>query len=301
MKRAVLKLSVLLSVTILVSGCGLVSDLLFGPRASKHKSGTGEAPAAQVDFQFENSIQGYYKEAIQKDLGILSDAGLSGMDGSDILDISSFDNNSLRDWLSARVKYIIPQSFPRSYSTEKSGVSYPSDLFGALFDPAGSATMSNFGVGVYNSGKKARAVYSIWFNAAKVIVTSPRMGIVKIEDSLLTGRIVPGSSYLDDVNSYFRISTYFHEGRHSDGHGADTGLLHEVCPSGDYAGKSACDRYTNGPYSVARVLLSHFRDICKDCNKKEKSAIDLFIADNAARVTDNARQADPAPESVIYP
>ena len=311
MKKTLINMTCLTVVTIFAPGCGALFDFLLGEGGTptKHKSGTGEAKVEAVKFDFDSSVDSKYKQVIEKDLDILADAGLSDPAGSDVLAIPDFRNQRLHDWLSDRVKIVVGEYFSEYFTTEKSGFTYPADNvspfdgLSPIIEPQVSGvTMKNLGAGAYAQGKEKSRVYSIDVLGKKLIITTPRVAVVKIGGSLLTGRIVSGTDYLDDVNSYFRICTYFHEAKHSDGHGSDTGFLHKKCPPGhSMSGEYACDKYTNGPYSVARVMLSKFRTICDNCNSKEKKAIDLYIADNASRVLDEPVYADPSPESISYP
>lgn len=303
---------IVITMTVFVTGCGLLFNNKksrtpsppevpempeISNNASSHRSGSGEAPGPIVNLSFDSTVYNNYQEIIRKDLEILSNAGLTDSSDTDTLGINSFDNANLSHWLSDRVKVIVGPYYTESKYIEKTSVQYP-EISLEYTTMTSATTMRNVGAGIYATGRQYGRLYSVYINGIKSVVNSPRVGIIKIEDGFLSARRVSESSDMDDVNSYLRISVLFHEGRHSDGNGADVGLLHASCDSGDYFGQYACDRYTNGPYSVARVILEKFRKICKHCNSKEKKALDLNIADNASRVLDRALRADPSPESV---
>jgi hypothetical protein len=147
--------------------------------------------------------------------------------------------------------------------------------------------MSNLGAGLYLMAKQRQILLAMRRSDGKIIpVTSPRVGLVQIGEGLFFKKFqvnpeVPGAP----ANSVSRLSTIFHEARHSDGHGESLSFGHAYCPSGHaYEGYPACDRNLNGPYTIGAQMLKTLTQGCGDCSIKEKTILKAIEADSRSRV-----------------
>lgn len=222
-------------------------------------------------------------------------------------DVKSKD---LAQWLGLRVKYLIGESYQMSerdsyvadsgYSFQYPGILpdipkpllVPEDRTPSR-DPAPADTeekqvmtiMSNTGAALYLNGKSNGMLLGINMpGLGKVPVTSPRVGILQIGRGLFKiGRTKNNTFELD--SSLMRISTLFHEARHSDGNRKNTGFMHAICPLGhDYAGYAACDFSLNGSYSVGFQVGKAVAENCTTCTVGQREALRLDYLDSYSRV-----------------
>ncbi len=136
-------------------------------------------------------------------------------------------------------------------------------------------------------------------NDSMIEVRGPRVGIIQIGEALFSSSYDSGSKGQDAaVNSLRRISTYFHEARHSDGNGTHAGFPHAKCTEGTYANEYACEQYLNGPYMLQSTLLDSFYNSCSssDCDSTDKETLRLLTADKKSRLVSGAAYKDPTPE-----
>lgn len=297
------KILIFVLATVTLSSCGVIRRLLH----TGHRSQSGEPPAARVSLVYDETVSSWEMDLIEKDLGILADAGLMDTSAnSNLLGIPSFHNEDLRAWLQDRIHYVVGEHFSSTLIVDRSNVKYIPQVAEfadnrVLTDdgPFSMVTvMSNFGAAVYTQGKDNEKVYAMTVNGEKIVIKTPRVGIIQIGEGLFTSNKVYGSSTKNDVNTYLRLKTYFHEARHSDGNGKDTGFMHAKCPSGDFVGQYACDEVLNGSYLVGVIVLEKLRDGCNFCSSKEKSHLDITIADHHSRVLPAATMKDGRPESI---
>ena len=158
--------------------------------------------------------------------------------------------------------------------------------------------MSNLGAGIYFFGKSSGAILGLAIPGLNTItVNSPRAGIFQIGE----GHFLPllrrsgGTENNTYANSLMRLTTFFHEARHSDGNGPSLGFMHAVCPEGhDYAGYNACDANTNGPYTVGAVFLKSVIANCAACSEAEKEALRNAYTDSFSRMILSAEQINEA-------
>jgi hypothetical protein len=77
----------------------------------------------------------------------------------------------------------------------------------------------------------------------------------------------------------------FHEARHSDGTGLSTGFTHAICPAYHaYGGYAACEKSTNGPYSIGAMAERLLLKNCKACAPEELMSIAAGVLDSFSRV-----------------
>lgn len=147
--------------------------------------------------------------------------------------------------------------------------------------------MSNMGSALYLGGKTLGIVMGVRMKGiGRIPVTSPRTGVIMVGEGLFYdgyfGSDIPKDS---PVRSGFRMATFFHEARHSDGNGKSLGFLHGLCPAGhDYAGLGACDRNLNGPYTVGALVQEHMAANCSSCSEREREALRVFALESRSRI-----------------
>ena len=158
-----------------------------------------------------------------------------------------------------------------------------------LLDSASSSdktqvVMSNVGAALYLLGKTSpeKQLHQLAFDSQQIQITSPRTGILKIGPGLFHDFGVKLQNVALDI---YRVSTLFHEARHSDGHGETLGFLHSKCPAGsDYEGLSACDGSTNGPYTVGALVMKTMKDSCVTCTPLSNKFLEIMYLDVSSRV-----------------
>jgi len=203
--------------------------------------------------------------------------------------------DSLREWLEARVKYIVPQEW--NYQTQvKVGEfqNYPNRGLmptieeGKKSEQSGKAVivMSNLGGALYLYGKENYRLLTVEIDRRhREKIKSPRIGLIQVGEGLFSDkmRIEPESD--TEANALLRLAVYFHESRHSDGNGTSILFAHAVCPTGHaYAGSNACDRNRNGPYTVGAHMTKVLLNQCTNCTTAAKEALRLRVVDSFSRV-----------------
>jgi hypothetical protein len=147
--------------------------------------------------------------------------------------------------------------------------------------------MSNTGAALYMMGKENQVLLALRKTDGELFpILTPRGGVIQIGAGLFLERFRVNPAAQDlPANSLSRLSTLFHESRHSDGHGKSLGFMHAICPEGHaYAGFPACDKNLNGPYTVGAQVLSSLIQACGDCSTKEKTVLKMIEADSRSRI-----------------
>lgn len=254
-----------------------------------------------MDITLSTKIKNSQEKAIERDLKTLSEFKFSEEGSEDTLfyfGIQSLTNEDLEEWLDARVSWIIPETEPSKLKLIEGGAAtYPDNGMPIIEMPSvkpsgkGVVVMSNIGTALYFSGKQSKQkvglkIKTSLFKREKVMIDSPRAGVIMIGEGLFMRRLQINRQKDESVaNSLGRLQTFFHEARHSDGHGKHLGFFHAVCPEGhDYAGVNACDRNMNGPYSIGSCLMKEFIKNCEDCSESEKEVMKLVWLDSLNRV-----------------
>ncbi len=236
----------------------------------------------------------------------------------EVLGLESAAPADLLSWLSSRVRYMVAEDFKPSLlnirpyifkkfefpKTEMPDLEFPPEAENIpLIDPnslpegspegaeepesGGKVVMANLGSALYLGGKMADMLLGIKLRGiGRIPVTSPRVGIIQIGEGLfddgLFGKEIPNDS---PIRRTFRMSTFFHEARHSDGNGKTLGFMHALCPRGhDYENTNACDRNINGPYSVGALMDEHIARACSECTEVERETIRLFGLESRSRI-----------------
>jgi hypothetical protein len=217
------------------------------------------------------------------------------------------------DWLFARIQYFVSESFKidqsnikvlrSSYSYENPGVDIVIEEGKAMPNEGdvqigggrtAQVAMKNIGAAIYYSGKSQSILIGTKIPGySTVAVSSPRVGILQVGPGLfrpLLRKVDPKAPIDTMGNSISRISTLFHESRHSDGNGKSLMFAHAVCPEGhDFAGYNACDRNLNGPYAVGAHVEQILASACTTCSVAEKEALRLSALDSFSRVIKETR------------
>lgn len=293
------------------------------------ETGAGE-PVGHVVFspsriQFEEGVTTSQRKLIEFDLAQLSSGALRAIEAQDsklgkVLGVSRVDNESLLGWLEERVRFIVPGSFDvrRSQTLVSSRYAYPNEgvRTGEGFSsrsesPFNSESdvkvmMTNVGAFAYLLDKEEGALYSINLGSlGQLNVTTPRIGIIQIGEGL----------FAEDYGTLFkkpwgmvsvinRLSTFFHEARHSDGNGNSLSFTHATCPSGHtYEGHAACDRNLNGPYVIGALVIGSLERSCTGCSVAEHELLRLLRIDSLNRVINTqdleTTAWDATPEGVV--
>lgn len=255
-----------------------------------------------------------------------------------LLDIKELSGHSLYSWLHQRVNYVVEdnyfnllkilsgsvyiinrnQLYPPNeieseliYKTEDVSIVSPSlPTIPLRNEEEGFVVMQNLGAAVYLKGKEDHILYGMKISRGlfrlriKSVLSSPRAGIIQIGDGLFSPRLSPEPNELSHPsNQIFRLQTFFHEARHSDGHGKSLAFSHQVCPQGhDYFPHPACDIPDNGPYTLGAKLTNELIKTCSECNEKQKEQLTLVMIDSFYRKlnkTQNPVLWDETPEYII--
>jgi hypothetical protein len=248
------------------------------------------------DLEYLNRIQ-YQDNEVDRETarlmrirGRLTGAHLEAWLNERVSTVVSEDMNLGESLMVSRVKptYPEPGVFPEMEKppAPKPAAS-PAAPNGASEEFKPKVVMSNLGAGLYIMGKQRQILLALKKTDGKIHpILSPRRGVIQIGEGLFYKRfqIVPEHPAAA-ANSVSRISTLFHEARHSDGHGKTLAFGHAYCPEGHaYAGYPACDKNLNGPYTVGALILKTLAQGCGDCGIREKTILKAIEADARSRV-----------------
>jgi hypothetical protein len=150
--------------------------------------------------------------------------------------------------------------------------------------------MSNVGAALYMQAKQYGVLIALMVedkdSVEKIFINSPRAGLLMIGQGLFYG--AKSEEELNQyANSLLRISTFAHEGRHSDGHGKHISFGHNKCPQGHaMANEYACDFNGNGPYAVGGILSWEMAKNCpaEKCSEKDKLRLKADALDSFSRI-----------------
>ncbi|MBC7370687.1 MAG: hypothetical protein H7326_03925, partial [Bdellovibrionaceae bacterium] len=141
---------------------------------------------------------------------------------------------------------------------------------------------TNIGGSLYIIGKREKTLGMATVNGKTLPVLSPRVGIVQVPDSFFSSDNQKPAKLIDRL---LRITTIFHEARHSDGNGTSLGFLHEVCPVGHMLeGKLACDKMENGSYGVEARFQRVLSRNCAKCSNEDLEVLRLMSLQNFGRL-----------------
>jgi hypothetical protein len=258
-----------------------------------------QAATLRQDLEYLGKVQ-YQDNQIDRDtaelMGIrsrLTGATLGAWLDARVSTILSEDLKLEESLLASRVKPVYPEPnvFPprETPPAPKPGPQAPSG--GKPGEPADDSkpkiVMSNLGAGLYMMGKQRSMLLALKRTDGKIIpVVSPRVGLIQIGEGLFFKKFQVNQEQVQaPANSISRLSTLFHEARHSDGHGVTLAFGHAFCPEGHaYAGYPACDKNLNGPYTIGAQVLKSLAQGCGDCSVREKTILTALEADSRSRI-----------------
>ena len=269
---------------------------------------------AATDFggiKFHSSIPENQINAMKADLRYLYSTPISKID-QEFLSIAKMpvgDGPNMHNWLVNRARYIVGESFELSEANilMREGYIFPKtpipviEQIKAISQIAPEAEeensiktiMSNIGSALYvmgktgfdNNGKLTPVLLGVNFDGAPVYATSTRVGLLQVGVGLFYEKLNVNPELNAPANSINRLATFFHEARHSDGNGSGTGYLHALCPAThDYAGNYACERVSNGPYTLGGLTMRALLANCTSCSEVEKTDLALRTLDSFSRV-----------------
>ena len=302
---------------------------------------TSSTVVSASDILLSKSIKPDLRSKIERDLSLIESYKFSTKASDITLKVMAVDKlnaETATAWLNKRVSYVVSENalsvfnlmIKRIIYVDRKDIDFPNsdvipysmenyiqknfvELSSGLNAETSFTVMSNIGSALYMGGKKERQVYGMKISrgllksAEKVNITSPRAGIIQIGEGLFAPDLTVNSENPDALaNSIFRLGTFFHEARHSDGNGKSLGFTHTNCPVGhDYAGQPACDENLNGPYTVGTLMMAEMAKACEDnCSLKDKEALRILIIDSASRILQTTHKGevskdwDATPESL---
>lgn len=282
------------------------------------------------EIMLSKSIKPELRNKIERDLNVLENFKFSAKANPmtlNVMGLSALNSSTATEWLNQRVNYVISEKalslfnllIKRVVYVETKNVDFPNaDITpystGGVNAEEGFTVMSNIGSGLYYAGKKERQVYGMKVSrgflhrSERVAVTSPRAGIIQIGEGLFAPELTVNKENENALaNSIFRLGTFFHESRHSDGNGSSLGFMHAICPAHhDYEGQPACDENLNGPYTVGALMMAEMAKACDEstCSESDMQTLKLLVLDSANRIMttthkgEKARVWDATPESL---
>ncbi|MFT6071173.1 MAG: hypothetical protein ACJAT2_001445 [Bacteriovoracaceae bacterium] len=254
-----------------------------------------------VNIKFSKGISKKQRKFMDRDLEVLEKLEFfrdADQETLKVMGLEQLNSKTATDWLEKRVAYVIEETdwkkIEKKLSVEEKFFSFENQSIEPTIERATSAptgkgvvVMSNLGAALYYAGKSSRSLLSYpiktgLFKKEKVKFSSPRAGLIMIGEGHFMDRFDHDQDNKDaKANSFGRLSTFFHEARHSDGAGKNLGFFHAVCPDGhDFQGYNACDRNLNGPYAVGAQMTKEFLKNCDDCDDvvKEKMKVSYLAS-----------------------
>jgi hypothetical protein len=262
-----------------------------------------------VPFVLDDLVPPAFKGAVVQDwamfASLFSDSGVNSPELSRLMGFnqSSGSYSAWSDWMRDRVHYLVPSEFPpvrrivigKDFAEEDLGIRSGNYLVPMPGTPALNIGLLDYLLvlrfGVHRSYK-----FVVGGELKIVPILSPRVGVVMLLPDFLNSEIYRGFSVdvSESARSLVRVSTLFHEGRHSDGHGASLGFKHSVCPQGhDFAEIAACDPSSNGGYAVKAAVLQFALQACDEkssladsdfCHPVSREFLRLVQADSLLRI-----------------
>lgn len=263
------------------------------------------------ELTFSRGVPKAHREILKSDMNILKNFTFREVPDAETLRILGVDNLStptMVKWLADRVQYVVEErdieKFKISLSRENFIYPNPGQLPNIdvppaqlLSDASGGVTiMSNLGTAFYFLGKLSNELLRLrirtgFLKFEKIDITSPRVGILQIGEGLFMERFAFNRENPKAIsNGLNRLTTFFHEARHSDGNGKNLGFFHAICPMDHaFAGQAACDKNLNGPYAVGAQMVKEFSKNCFDCNDSEQEQMKLSFLDSRSRIITETR------------
>lgn len=245
-------------------------------------------------ISFHSSVPKTQINLLKKDLKYIysSPVLLQDKELKQVFGITNSEGPSLHNWLINRVKYIVGESYQFGGQNIVPGspfFRFPStplpDMKNGLSESSIKTVMINMGTAMYNAGKEQNFLFGARFDNINIYATSPRLGLIQVGEGLFDPTFALNKDPAATSNSISRLSTLFHEARHSDGNGKSTGFGHIMCPEDHpYNGFYACEKSSNGSYKVGALSTRQLYLNCYSCSNEEKYILELKIADSFSRI-----------------
>jgi hypothetical protein len=259
------------------------------------------AQSAQADIEFAKAVPKDQRKQLVQDMYYMANQPwVSDTKLLQLMDLTSNDGLTVLNWIDNRVRYVVPETFELNdktiYQISDNYFPTPSEV-PSFEQPANTPSdggsggnkvmtiMSNYGGAVYVIGKMQHSLLGVKIDDKKIPVTSTRIGILKVGSGLFAADQLLKVTNDSEVARHFRLATLVHEARHSDGRGTSAGFLHAICPEGHrLAGFAACDRNSNGPYTVGAQFEFMTLQNCKACSETDKEMLNKMAVDSYDRV-----------------
>lgn len=302
-------------------GALVVSSLLALSLAAHSQTAVpAVAPAAakpvsdsSTFLKFSSDVTADQQTLVRSDINRLTAKNLNIVDASmsQIMGLpQAITSANMLSWLSDRIQYVVSQDFDLEknlYIVQNSGFQYENpdvlpDLpdVGSVKSPSDDSSssskvvmvMANIGGGIYLEGKANKVLLDVQApGLGDIPMTSPRIGLLQVGQGLFAllgpqrNQVNPPPDIHNPDSAYMRLSTLFHEARHSDGNGKSLGFLHIICPAGHpYEGYAACDDSLNGAYTVGAIVGKTLAENCSECSVAQKESLRLNYLDSFSRI-----------------
>lgn len=265
-----------------------------------------------AEFTYSENVTNSQMKSIDRDLNVLKNIKFKSTSSRtlQVMGMNNLDANTASQWLNERVSYIIAEKDANikrillglAIYTENDFQLYPNpetnpldnlnELTSNLEKSNAVTVMSNIGAGVYMLGKQQQKLYGLKVSRGflkkqrRIPVTSPRIGIIQIGEGLFMRQFAINRNDDNAIsNSLSRLSTFFHEARHSDGNASSLGFAHAICPANHpMAGNAACDTNLNGPYTVGALMTAELAKSCDSCSPGEIEELKIRALEEQSRV-----------------
>lgn len=248
-------------------------------------------PSLSHAFSYASDVPQQQQWIMESDLKYLErvPGTLSSPFLAKIMKHNEFGAGHMQAWLEGRVKVVTASSFRLNIRIVEEGgqiTSIERTNAEIADENRTRVLMTNFGGPVYAAGKRRSIFYAVDIpGLGPVKIDSPRQGLVRVGDELFQPLFANSNRIDDSVHAIFRLHTYFHEARHSDGNGETLTMPHVQCPEGHpYAGRYACDVAVNGAYRVGSEVVGALAEKCADCTQAEKDLLGIFKLDETSRI-----------------
>lgn len=245
-------------------------------------------------IQFDGSVPSDQVSLLKTDINYLFQTPVTQTD-EEFLKTSELKSGSgehMHNWVLNRVRYIVGENFDLGDRLVRQPnilfkypeTPIPDEVFVEKMDEV-RTVMTNIGGALYLGGKMEDSLLGLKLNDEVVSVKSPRVGILQVGEGLFYEDSMINTDKTSAANSVSRISTLFHEARHSDGNGKSTGFVHSICPEGhDYEGHPACEVSGNGSYTIGALSGRHLLKNCTSCSVEDQIVLSAVITDSFDRV-----------------
>ncbi len=209
-------------------------------------------------------------------------------------EIKTIDGPNIHNWLLNRIRYFVPEQVDfeilfgltgQSYKYRTSNVLSALDRNGTRRTEKTTVLATNLGGAFYLYGRQNKTLGTATINGKTKPILSPRIGVVQLGDAYFEKENIPNLDPKATINRFYRLSTLFHEARHSDGNGPSTGFLHVNCPKGHaYEGERACDKLENGAYGLEARFDRMLSKNCHQCSVADIEILRVMALDNFSRL-----------------